>query len=97
VRRKRSGHGACQSFQGIQFQVGFIDLITTWALFWELLVAFTDKYDIKMHVSWYQLIAMHCIVLPVKFDSGLPISVLRNEQLFNENWEGSKPISFQKA
>jgi hypothetical protein len=27
---------------------------------------------------------MHCIVLPVKFDSGLSISVLRNKQLLKK-------------
>jgi hypothetical protein len=39
---------------------------------------------------------MHCIVLPVKFEGGLSISVLRNEQLFTKIG-GSKPNSFQKV
>jgi hypothetical protein len=48
-----------------------------------------------MLVSGYQSIEMQRIVLPVKFDGGLFISVLRNEQHFTKKW-GSKPISFQK-
>jgi hypothetical protein len=43
-----------------------------------------------MHVSWYQSIEMHYIVLPVKFDGGLFISVVRNEQLFTKYGGGSK-------
>jgi hypothetical protein len=35
-------------------------------------------------VSGYQSIDLHCIVLPVKFDGGLSISVLRNKQLFKK-------------
>jgi hypothetical protein len=41
--------------------------------FWGLLGAFTAAYGIKVLVSEYQLIDMHCIVLPVKFDGGLHI------------------------
>jgi hypothetical protein len=37
-------------------------------------------YSIKVLVSGYQSIDMHCIVSPVKFDGGLSISVLRNKQ-----------------
>jgi hypothetical protein len=40
---------------------------------------------------------MRRIVLPVKFDGGLSISVLRNVQLFTKKIRGSKTISFQKA
>jgi hypothetical protein len=36
----------------------------------------------KCFVSGYQLIDMHCIALPVKFDGGLSISFLRKKQLF---------------
>jgi hypothetical protein len=46
---------------------------------------YTDSYSIKMHVSGYQSIDMHCFVLPVKFDGRLAISVPRNEQLFTKN------------
>jgi hypothetical protein len=49
-----------------------------------------------MHVSWYQLIEKHCTVLPAKFDSGLSISVLRNEQPL-QKIAGLKPIQFSKA
>jgi hypothetical protein len=42
-------------------------------------------YNITLLVSGYQSIDMHCIVLPVKFDGGLSISVLRNKQLFKIN------------
>jgi hypothetical protein len=34
------------------------------------------------------------IVLPVKFDGGLSISVFKNEQLFTKKIGGSKPMSF---
>jgi hypothetical protein len=47
-------------------------------------------------VYGYQSIDIHCIAVPVKFDGGLSMSFLRNEQLFTKNW-GSKPISFQKV
>jgi hypothetical protein len=40
--------------------------------------------NIKMLVSGYQSINMHCIVLPIKFDDGLSISVLRNKQLYKK-------------
>jgi hypothetical protein len=39
-----------------------------------------------MHVSWYHTKDMHFIVLVVKCDGGLSISVLINEQLFTKNW-----------
>jgi hypothetical protein len=52
--------------------------------FWGILVAFMAAYNIKMLVSGYHSIDMHCIVLPVKFDDGLSISVLRNKQLFKK-------------
>jgi hypothetical protein len=61
-----------------------------------LLVAFTVAYNIKALVSGYQSIDIYCIVLPVNFDGGLSISVLRNKQLFTEIRD-SKPISSQKA
>jgi hypothetical protein len=38
-----------------------------------LLVAFTDAYDKKVVVSGYQSVDMPFIVVPVKFDGGLPI------------------------
>jgi hypothetical protein len=37
---------------------------------------------------------MHCIKLPVKFEDGLSISVLRNKQLFTKKNRGSH---FQNA
>jgi hypothetical protein len=40
--------------------------------------------------------AMHCIVLPVKFDGRLSIPVLRNEQFFTKNW-GLKTDQFPKS
>jgi hypothetical protein len=40
---------------------------------------------------------MQHIVLPVNFDGGLSMSVLRNVQLLTKKIWGSKPISFQKA
>jgi hypothetical protein len=51
-----------------------------------LLVAFTAAHNLKVLVSVYQPVDMHCIVLYVKFDSGLSISVLRNKQLFEKKW-----------
>jgi hypothetical protein len=62
-----------------------------------LLIAFTNAYDMKVFVARYHSIDMHCIVVPIKVDSGLPISVLKNEQPFTKKLGGSKPISFQKA
>jgi hypothetical protein len=52
--------------------------------FSRLLVAFTDPLDIQMHGSRYHSIAKHCIVLPVKFDGGLYMSILRLKQLFTK-------------
>jgi hypothetical protein len=46
-----------------------------------LLGAFMAAYNIKMLVSGYQSIYMHCIVLSVKFDGGLSISVLKNKRV----------------
>jgi hypothetical protein len=40
---------------------------------------------------------MHCTVPPVKFDGGLFISVLRNEQLFTKKIEGLKIDQFSKS
>jgi hypothetical protein len=48
------------------------------------LVAFTAAYNIKVFVSGNQSIDMHCIMLPVKSDGTLSISVLRNKQLFKK-------------
>jgi hypothetical protein len=56
-----------------------------------VLVAFTAAYSIKVFVSGYQSIDMHCIVSPVKFDSGLFMSVLRNKQLFKK-WKSKVHI-----
>jgi hypothetical protein len=39
---------------------------------------------------------MHCIVLPLIFDGGLSISILKNEQLFTKNW-GFKTEQFSKS
>jgi hypothetical protein len=49
-----------------------------------LLGAFAAAYNSKVLDSGYQSIDMHCIVLPVKFDGELSISVLRNKQLFKK-------------
>jgi hypothetical protein len=46
--------------------------------------AFSVAYNIKVPLSGYQSIDMHCIVLPVNFDGRLSISVLRNKQLFKK-------------
>jgi hypothetical protein len=35
-----------------------------------------------MHVFWYQALAKHRLVPPVRFEDGSFISVLRNKQLF---------------
>jgi hypothetical protein len=55
------------------------------SLFLGLLLVFTTAYNIKVLVSGYPSINVHCIVLPVKFDGGLSISALRNKQLFKNN------------
>jgi hypothetical protein len=61
--------------------------------FWKLLGAFSVAYNIKVLLSGYQSIDMHFIVLPVKFDSRLSISVLRNKH-FKKKWR-SKSSPFQ--
>jgi hypothetical protein len=38
----------------------------------------------KVLVSWYQLLDMHCIASPIKLDGGLSISFLRKKQLFDK-------------
>jgi hypothetical protein len=48
-------------------------------------VAFTDAYNIKVYRFWYPSIVIHCIVLLVKFEGVLSISVLRNKQLFTNS------------
>jgi hypothetical protein len=45
-------------------------------------VAFMTAYNIKMLVSGYHSVDMHCIVLTVKFDNELFIPVLINKQLY---------------
>jgi hypothetical protein len=63
-----------------------------------LLGAFTSAHHLRMHFSGYPSIDMHCIMLPVKFDGGLFISVLRNKQLFkNKGGQkfGGQILSFQ--
>jgi formate/nitrite transporter FocA (FNT family) len=64
--------------------------------FWKLLLAFTAVYDTKMLVSGYQSIDMHYIVMPVKFDSGLFMLVLRNKQLFTKKKRVQK-FTFSKS
>jgi hypothetical protein len=46
------------------------------------LIAFMAAYNIKILVPGYHSIDMHSIMLHVKFDGGLFISVLINKQLF---------------
>jgi uncharacterized membrane protein (UPF0182 family) len=48
-----------------------------------------------MHGSRYHSIAWHCIVLHVKFDGGLSMSVLKNRQLFTKKKEDKK-FTFSK-
>jgi hypothetical protein len=50
--------------------------------FWGLLGELTVPYIIKVLVSGCPSINPHCILLLVKFDGGLSISILRNKQLF---------------
>jgi hypothetical protein len=60
-----------------------------------LLETFAAAYNIKVLVSEYQPIDMHCIMSPVKFDSGLSISFLRNRQLFAK--KGCQKITFSNS
>jgi hypothetical protein len=62
--------------------------------FWGLLVASTAAYNIKVLVSGYQSIDIYGIVLFVKFDVGLSISVLRNKQLVEK--KGGQKLTFSK-
>jgi hypothetical protein len=43
--------------------------------FWGLHSAFTTAYRVKVLVSEYQPIDIECIVVPVKFDGALSMSV----------------------
>jgi hypothetical protein len=52
--------------------------------------------DINVHVSWYQAVDMHYIMVPVKYDGGSNMSVLRNKQLFTKKG-GPKVCIFQKV
>jgi hypothetical protein len=52
--------------------------------FWGLLVVLMAAYNLNVLVPEYQSIDIQCIVLPVKFDGGLSISVPRNKQLFEK-------------
>jgi hypothetical protein len=63
--------------------------------FWGLFVAFTAAYSIKVLVSEFQSIDMHCIVLSLKFYGRLSISVLGNKQPFKKTWR-SKVHIFKK-
>jgi hypothetical protein len=49
-----------------------------------------------MLVYGHHSIEIHYIVLPVKFDDGLSITVLRNVQLFTKSWR-LKTIKFSKS
>jgi hypothetical protein len=51
----------------------------------------------KVLVSRYQPIDMHCLVVPVKFDDGLFISFLRKKQIFTNKRGGVKSLHFQKS
>jgi hypothetical protein len=59
--------------------------------FLRLLVAFTTTYNIKVLISRYQLLDMHCIVFSVKFDGALSISFVRNKQLYQKMVIKSSP------
>jgi hypothetical protein len=54
--------------------------------FLRLLWAFTDPLDIQRRGSRYKSIVTQCVVLPVKFEDGLSIFILRNKRFFPENW-----------
>jgi hypothetical protein len=58
-----------------------------------LLLAFTAEYNTKVFVFGYQLVDMLCIMVPVKFDGGLFISVLRYK---GQKFTFSKRSNFQK-
>jgi hypothetical protein len=58
-----------------------------------LLGAFVAADSIKVLVSGYQSIDMHCIALRVKFEDGLFISVLRIGQLFKKKKKMEDTIS----
>jgi hypothetical protein len=62
-------------------------------LFGDFFIAFTDAYDMKMAVSRYHSIDMHYIVLSVKFDGRLSISLLKKVTLYKK--KGIKKFIFQ--
>jgi hypothetical protein len=56
---------------------------------------FTVAYNIKMLLTRYQSIDMHCIVFPAKFDGRLSISVLGNKYPFKKN--GRQKLTFSNG
>jgi hypothetical protein len=60
--------------------------ITPIGRFLGLLGEFTVAHNVKVLVFEYPSIDVHCIVLPVIFNGGLFISVLRNRQLLTNEW-----------
>jgi hypothetical protein len=49
-----------------------------------ILLVFTAAYNIKVLVYGYQSIDKNGIMLPVKFEGGFSISILRNKQLLKK-------------
>jgi hypothetical protein len=67
---------------------------TQTTVFWEILSAFTTAHIVKVIISRYQSIDMHCVEMPVKFEGGLSMSFLRKKQLFTKKQE-IKRLQFQ--
>jgi hypothetical protein len=53
-------------------------------------------YNTKKFVSGYQSMDMHGIWVPVTFDGGLSMSILRNERLFTKKNRGQNQSVFNK-
>jgi hypothetical protein len=50
--------------------------------FWGLLVAITAAHNVKVLVYGYQSINTNFTMVPLKFDGGLSMSIMRKKQFF---------------
>jgi hypothetical protein len=64
--------------------------------FFKLFFSVTDAYDMVVFVSGYQLLDMHCMALPVKFDGGLFISLLRKSSSLKKKKKKKKRAQNKK-
>lgn len=63
---------------------------------WELCLGLTDVYNTGRTRFWYLSIDILCILLHVKFEGGLPISVLKYRTLLFQK-SGIKTVEFSES